>query len=380
MPARGAGHVVAAVRRAAADYANPRSVWMRNTLRATAGLSLAVLVGQLTSVQHAFWIVLGTVSVLRSSALGTSALALRALIGTTIGIVIGGVLVFAIGTNEALLWIAFPPAILVAAYAPRAISFAAGQAGFTVVLLILFNLIAPSGWQVGIVRVEDVAIGFAISVVVGLLFWPRGAAAALRRRLGDSYQASASYLATSIGRLFDGGAADQLTGPREEAVTCEHRLDDAVRQFLSERAPPLESMDDVATLVAGAVRLRLSGDALAWLGRQAESTPRAEAGRGLSGDVEVVRAWYSGLGSALAARAAPPTPVAPDGELPPGLLDRLRDAAVSGDRARTVAVVTVGWGYEHLVLMRRLEDPIARAAARLTPSAPASPPATAAAP
>ena len=378
VPALGAGHVVEAVRRAAADYANPRSVWMRNTLRATAGLSLAVLVGQLTSVQHAFWIVLGTLSVLRSSALGTSSLALRALIGTTIGIVIGGVLVFAIGANETLLWTAFPPAILVAAYAPRAISFAAGQAGFTVVILILFNLIAPSGWQVGIVRVEDVAIGFAISVVVGLLFWPRGAAAALRRRLGDAYQASASYLATSVGRLFDGGPTDQLTGPRHEAVTGEHLLDDAVRQFLSERAPPLERMDDVATLVAGAVRLRLSADSVAWLSRQAEGAPRAEAGSVLRVEVEVVRAWYAALGSALAARAAPPTPVAAEGELPPGLLDRLRDAAASGDRARTVAVVTVGWGYEHLVLLRSLEDPIARAAARLTPSA--SPPATAAAP
>ena len=152
-------------------------------------------------------------------------------------------------------------------------------------------------------RVEDVAIGFAISVVVGLLFWPRGAAAALRRRLGDAYQASASYLAASVGRLFDGGPADQLGGPCREAMTGEHLLDDAVRQFLSERAPPLERMDDVATLVAGAVRLRLSGDAVAWLGRQAEGTPRAEAGRGLSGDVEVVRAWYSALGSALAAQA-----------------------------------------------------------------------------
>ena len=362
------------MRRITTDYANLRSVWMRNTLRATAGLSLAVLIGQLTSVQHAFWIVLGTISVLRSSALGTSAFALRALIGTTVGIVIGGVFIFAIGTNETLLWIAYPPAILVAAYAPRAISFAAGQAGFTVVILILFNLIAPSGWQVGIVRVEDVAIGFAIGIVVGLLFWPRGAAAALRRRLGDAYQASAAYLATSVGLLFDGGPADQLTGPRQEAVAGEHLLDDAVRQFLSERAPPLESMDDVATLVAGAVRLRLSGDSVAWLGQQAERAPRADAGRGLRGDVEVVRAWYAALGSALAARAAPPTPVAPGGELPAGLLDGLRDAAVSGDRARTVAAVTVGWGFEHLVLLRRLEDPIARAAARLHPVGAGIPP------
>jgi len=63
--------------------------------------------------------------------------------------------------------------ILVAAYAPRAISFAAGQAGFTVVLFVLFNLIQPTGWRVGLVRIEDVAIGFGVSLGVGLLFWPR---------------------------------------------------------------------------------------------------------------------------------------------------------------------------------------------------------------
>jgi hypothetical protein len=107
---------------------------------------------------------------------GTVTSALQGLIGTTIGIVLGGALVFAIGSDEILFWIVFPPAILVAAYAPRAISFAAGQAGFTVAILILFNLIEPTGWEVGLVRVEDVAIGVAISVVVGLLFWPRGTA------------------------------------------------------------------------------------------------------------------------------------------------------------------------------------------------------------
>jgi len=30
-------------------------------------------------------------------------------------------------------------------------------------LLILFNVIQPVGWKVGIVRVQDVAIGFGIS-------------------------------------------------------------------------------------------------------------------------------------------------------------------------------------------------------------------------
>src|SRR5207247_1520365 len=79
--------------------------------------------------------------------------------GTAVGIVGGALLVTAIGTHEAVLWGVLPVAILLAAYAPRAISFAAGQAGFTVVLFVLFNIIQPVGWRVGVVRVEDVAIG-----------------------------------------------------------------------------------------------------------------------------------------------------------------------------------------------------------------------------
>jgi len=52
------------------------------------------------------------------------------------------------------------------------ISFAAGQAGFTLVVVILFNIIEPTGWRVGLTRIEDVAIGCGVSIVVGLLFWP----------------------------------------------------------------------------------------------------------------------------------------------------------------------------------------------------------------
>ena len=65
---------------------------------------------------------------------------------------------------------------LFASYAPLRISFLAGQAGFTVFLAILFNIVQPTGWRVGLVRVEDVAIGCGVSLVVGFLLWPRGAA------------------------------------------------------------------------------------------------------------------------------------------------------------------------------------------------------------
>jgi len=55
-----------------------RSVWLRNSLRGAAALALAVAVARITGVSHAFWVALGTLSVLRSNALGTGATALRA--------------------------------------------------------------------------------------------------------------------------------------------------------------------------------------------------------------------------------------------------------------------------------------------------------------
>ena len=170
----------------AVEHASARSIWLRNSVRGAVGLAIAVFIAQRAGLQHAFWVVLGTLSVLRSNALATGSSIVSALAGTAVGLLVGAALVIAIGTHEAVLWAALPPAVLLAAYAPRAISFAAGQAGFTVVLFILFNLIQPTGWHVGLVRIEDVAIGFAISLGVGLLFWPRGAASLLRENLATA--------------------------------------------------------------------------------------------------------------------------------------------------------------------------------------------------
>jgi uncharacterized membrane protein YccC len=117
---------IEATEQIAFEHASVASVWFRNSVRGAAGLAVAVFIAQRTGLQHAFWVVLGTLSVLRSNALGTSWSIVSALAGTAIGIVFGALLVLAIGTHSAVLWAVLPVAILLAAYAPRAISFAAG--------------------------------------------------------------------------------------------------------------------------------------------------------------------------------------------------------------------------------------------------------------
>jgi hypothetical protein len=66
----------------AGAHVEPHSVWLHNSLRGAFALSLAVLVAGLAGVQHSFWVVFGTLTVLRSNALLTGQNALRALLGT----------------------------------------------------------------------------------------------------------------------------------------------------------------------------------------------------------------------------------------------------------------------------------------------------------
>src|SRR5439155_314545 len=84
----------------------------------TAGLGLAVLASRLTGVQHSFWVVLGALSVLRSNALNTGQDALRAMLGTVAGFIIGAALLVGIGTHTTLLWFLLPLAVFLAGVAP----------------------------------------------------------------------------------------------------------------------------------------------------------------------------------------------------------------------------------------------------------------------
>ena len=68
---------------------------------------------------------------------------------------------------------------------------------------------------VGLVRIEDVAIGVGVSLAVGVLFWPRGAAPALRQALAEAYADGAGYLASTV---RSGMLSGDPGSPRSRAV------------------------------------------------------------------------------------------------------------------------------------------------------------------
>jgi uncharacterized membrane protein YccC len=346
------------------EHTSPRDIWFRNSLRGAAGLAIAVYVAQRSGVQHGFWVVLGTLSVLRSNALGTGWSIVTALAGTAVGIVLGAALVIGIGSHEAVLWAVLPLAVLLGSYAPRAISFAAGQAGFTVVLFVLFNIIQPVGWRVGLVRLEDVGIGFAVSLGVGLLFWPRGAASLLRENLALSYARNADYVVAAERELVKGAAA---TAESAAAAAAAHRLDDAYRQSLAERSAGDDDGHSVAALVTGAARVRRAGQSLASLARMTDGGEKlVRCGANLDAEAHALRSWYVTLGDALVHGTTVPPPHLRDVEGRRRLLECVREALGSGDKKKMRPALDLVWASQHLDALWQLEEHLGRHVAQAT--------------
>ncbi len=370
------GPVQAAEERAWAHVAR-QSLWLRNSVRGAAALGLAVMVADLGSVQHAFWVAFGTLSVLRSNALSTGQNIVRALAGTAIGFAVGGALVYVIGTNTTLLWCLLPIVILFAGLAPAAISFAAGQAAFTLTLLILFNILAPAGWKIGLVRVEDVAIGGAVSLAVGVLLWPRGAAAALGRALGQAYSLTARYLADAV--AYGVGRCDP-SGPQSpppatqalEALAAEQRLEDIFRGYLSERGSKPAPLADVTGLLTGVTGVRLAADAVLdlWNADGTRGANRSAARRELTSATGEMTSWYDRFAASLTGREAVPHPLATDRVADGRLVEAVARDLGDPDGQAAATGVRVIWTGDHLDAVRRLQEPLAEKARAAVSEAP----------
>jgi uncharacterized membrane protein YccC len=356
------GTLSAAQERAAA-HVERHSLWLHNSVRGAVGLALAVFVAGQTGVEHSFWVVLGTLSVLRSNALNTGQNVLRAVGGTAVGFAVGAALLVPIGRSTTLLWFLLPLTILLAGVAPSVISFAAGQAGFTLVLVILFNIIQPTGWRVGLLRVEDIALGCAVSLLVGVLFWPRGAAAALSKSLAEAYADSASYLAAAVefGMLRCDPSTPSPVGPAQQAVraaAASRRMDDTFRGYLAERGAKSIPLAEVTRLVTGVAGLRLAADAVLDLwgrddGRAAGD--RAAARLELLRSTESIRGWYDDLAYSLNGVHPVPAPLPQDRDADGRLLQAVRHDLRGEDGQATATAVRMIWTSDHLDAARRLQ-------------------------
>ncbi len=250
--------------RFASAYARPTSVWFRDAFRAGCALGIAVFVAQALQLDHAFWVALGTLSVLRGTALATGQDAARAAWGTGLGVGVSSLVLAVIGVHDGWLWVAMIVFTFLLAYLPIVAGFAWGQAAFTVFVVMLFNIVEPTGWHTGLVRIENVGIGVVVSTTVALLFWPRRVEPLLSRLLAEASARAGALFETAV----DTGANDaDYASERNAVIVDEAKTRAALVELMTQRrGQPRRTMQWIERL-AVASHTRSAADAVVRLDR-----------------------------------------------------------------------------------------------------------------
>ncbi|HXO54018.1 MAG TPA: hypothetical protein VN888_24020 [Mycobacterium sp.] len=149
-------------------------------------------------------------------------------------------------------------------------------------VLIILNLITPTGRQLGVTRIEDITAGAAVAVLASLLLWPRGATATVYAVIDAAIDLGSRYLCAAVLRATrgaSGDADDNAAALSHAALVAGRTVDDAVRHYLSETGNQVESSDPVIRAANRAVRLRIAADIVADITRPPalSAYPRARA-------------------------------------------------------------------------------------------------------
>jgi len=324
-------------RRLLVPHLTLQAVWFRNSLRAGAALALSVLIAKISGIEHAFWVVLATLTVLRSNVATTGTTVVSAVIGTLAGFLLATAATLAIGAHAPLIWMALPIAVFLAAYAPGAISLGAGQTMFALLVVLLFNLMVPEGWHTGAVRLEAVTVGALAALAASLLMWPKGASAALRAEVALHVRAVNALTRASFDFLLGTGDAACVEFAKQASLRARQRVEEALAAYAGERGQKRVPLAMWVSLVRMPISIGVADDTL---------TALRHAGYGVDGCpaaarrvAETARSLYESLDE-MAGRLDDPRR-ASNRELRV-LMEDLDMVSGSGSRRAEIAAATAG--------------------------------------
>ncbi|MGW4461434.1 FUSC family protein [Micromonospora sp. NPDC004704] len=229
-------------------HLTPRSVHFQGAARIALALAAARVVAGYLNLDHGFWVLLATLTLLRTSAADTRTTLRPAVIGTVLGATAGAGLLLVTDRPEVYRGV-LPVAMVLAFAVGPLLGLAWGQGFVTLLLTALFAQIGPASLRIVQARFTDVLVGAVIGVLAGLLLWPRGGGGELRRSLANYLDAAASSTEETV---------DVLTGrqPDRGELGRAHRAmvlaEASMIQYQSEQpARRNEGVDWSAVLIAG---------------------------------------------------------------------------------------------------------------------------------
>ena len=275
----------------------PRSVYLQNAVRLALALAVARGLVDVFHVSHGLWVLLATLTLMRTSLIASGAAVLPAFGGTLLGAGLAAGLLTAVGGHAVVYAVLLPLIMVVAFTAGAVLGPLAGQAGFTLVVATLFAQFAPATASLAGERLVDVIAGGLIGTVMGAAAWPRGGGGEIRRIAQLALRAGATDLVTTVDAV--GGFRPCPAGvPRSARLAA--LFEDTYGQYRSEPG----HAHDLDWLSVLSVVHRLAGDAQLLTGRHPEVGPLpwpGVAGR-IDDAARDVAVGYRHVADALAAR------------------------------------------------------------------------------
>ncbi|MEH6380053.1 FUSC family protein, partial [Streptomyces sp. KLMMK] len=218
-------------------HLTPRSVHLHNALRLAVALACARLLVGALDPSHGFWVLLATLSLMRTSAADTRAALAPALAGTVAGAAVAALMLYAAGDRPLFCALALPAVILVGFTLGPLLGPAWTQAAFTLAFVLVFTQLSGADRQLSEVRLLDIAVGGAAGALAGLLAWPRGGRGELARDMADLLAEGAVACRAVTALLGDDRLQrDRSQGdPLQAARRAMHLAEASFAQYLTER-------------------------------------------------------------------------------------------------------------------------------------------------
>ncbi|MFI6763231.1 FUSC family protein [Micromonospora sp. NPDC050417] len=273
-----------------------RSVNFQGGVRIALALAAARVVAGYLNLDHGFWVLLATLTLLRTSAADTRTTLRPAVIGTVAGAAVGGGLLMVAGGPEVYRGL-LPLAMVLAFAVGPLLGLGWGQGFVTLLLTVLFAQIGPADLQIVQARFLDVLIGAAVGILAGLLLWPHGGGGELRRSMADYLDRAAASVQETV---------EVVTGERPDRgeLARAHRVgllaEASMVQYQSETPSRRNEGVDWSAVLIAAHRMVRGGQHRRLLKRPVESWPRRELLGPLDDFAFRIRGAYGDVAAQLA--------------------------------------------------------------------------------
>ncbi|MEY2243880.1 FUSC family protein [Streptomyces sp. BF23-18] len=206
-----------------------RSVLFQNAVRTALGLGAARLVAGALDLSHGFWVLLAVLTLGRTTAGATWSTVRSAAVGTLVGALAAGVLIFEAGGTVEVYAAVLVPAMFVAFSVGPIAGPAWAQGLFTLVVAAAFSQLAPADWRLAGTRLLDVLAGCTIGLVCGVVAWPAGAHAEVRRGVADVLRSAGPLVRVTVSAVVRASGTPEVSGTSGDPRPRHGGTDEALR-------------------------------------------------------------------------------------------------------------------------------------------------------